>query len=82
MYNFKTYQKISVSRNEIPTFDAPTTTILALTDTLGSRDNFRLKWFNAYFACWRHLGENNCFEVKDKMLGYCQFPRALARGSS
>lgn len=41
----KTYQKTSVSRNEIPTSDAPTTTILLLMDVLDSVINFRFMWF-------------------------------------
>ena len=43
----RTHQNTSVSRNEIPTLDAPTTTILALTVTFGSNVSFLLVWFKA-----------------------------------
>lgn len=45
--NERTHQNTSVSRNEIPTLDAPTTTILALTVTFGSNVNFLFVWFKA-----------------------------------
>lgn len=38
----ETHQKQSVSRKETPVSDAPTTTILALMATFGSRVNFLL----------------------------------------
>lgn len=48
---FRTYQKISVSRKEIPTSDAPTTTILVLMHTLDSSTSLRFVWFKEYFSC-------------------------------
>lgn len=43
----QTHQNTNVSRKEIPTLDAPTTTILALTVILGSNVSFLFVWFKA-----------------------------------
>lgn len=44
---FRTHQNTSVSKKEMPTLDAPTTTILALTVILDSNVSFLFVWFKA-----------------------------------
>jgi hypothetical protein len=59
----RTHQNTSVSRNEIPTLDAPTTTILALTVTFGSNVSFLLVWFKAKLTCMETKRKKNLREM-------------------